>query len=90
MVNSKKASDNIPDVARRCPMLGHEVTFNYCLSAGNTLPCRKIFDCWFERFDITTYMKENFDEDVLKKITAPSKPKITSLVELIQKAKNTE
>lgn len=75
---------------RRCPRLGGPVTFEYCRQCGDErLPCWKVFDCWWEYFDITAYLSSNLSEDTFNKLvnTKPM-PKINTLVELIERAKN--
>ena len=67
-------------------MLGHHVTFAYCRAGLSSQPCRKIFDCWFQTFDINKFMKEHFTDEEIKAILAPPKDKMTSIIELIQKA----
>ncbi len=79
--------DNRDKEAIRCRMLGHEVNFAYCRQVTNQLPCRKILDCWFERFDVAQFVRENYSAEEIAKILAPPKPRITSIVELIQQAK---
>jgi hypothetical protein len=71
----------------RCRMLGHQVPFSYCRLLNSGLPCSRILDCWFERFDIEDFMKRHYSEEELKKILSPPKPKITTLIELIEKAR---
>ena len=40
-------------LVRRCPRLGGEVAFGYCkVCGGEKTPCFKVFDCWWERFDV--------------------------------------
>ncbi len=73
---------------RRCPMLGHQIAFQYCRSCNRELPCSKIYDCWFQTIPIQQYMQEHFDNNVLKRISAPTKPKMLSLLELIDKARS--
>jgi hypothetical protein len=70
-----------------CPMLGHDVPFSYCRQPGQEIPCRKIFDCWWEKFDIQTFIAENYSEEIREEITAPPKPKMLSLLELIEEAR---
>ncbi|MBW1988515.1 MAG: hypothetical protein JRI97_03115 [Deltaproteobacteria bacterium] len=77
-----------PRISRRCPRLGSEVPFSYCEEAGEPGPCFKVFDCWWETFDVVAYMKarlsrEAFEELVRKK----PKPKVASLVDLVQQAR---
>ena len=74
---------------RRCPRLGSPVTFQYCKECGDDKKlCWKVIDCWYEYFDIMTYLKENLPENELKMlIESKPKPKISSIIELIAKAK---
>jgi len=68
-------------------MLGHEVPFSYCRSPAAELPCRKIFDCWWEAFDVEGFIREHFSPQQVSKILVPSKPKTATIVELIEKAR---
>ena len=75
----------------RCRMLGHEVTFSYCRQPGGQLPCRKILDCWFETFDVEKFLRQHYSPEDIQSILTPSKPKLTSIVDLIEQArKNSE
>jgi len=67
-------------------MLGHHLTFAYCRQTASKQPCRKIFDCWFEKLDIGQFIKENFTKEQINTLLAPPKAKMVSLVELIQQA----
>ena len=73
----------------RCPKLGGPISFEYCRADGdNGLPCYKIADCWWESFDIMSYLKDNLPEDKLNRLlSSKPEPKILSLVELIEKTK---
>ncbi len=71
----------------RCAMLGHLVSFTYCMAPGSDLPCRKILDCWHERIDIAAFLNEILSPEEMESITAPVKPKVMQLLELVQKAK---
>ncbi len=74
---------------RRCPRLGHEVSFDYCLTCGENVGlCWKIADCWWEIFDVVGYLRKHYPEDtVAALLTARPKPKLASIVELIEQAK---
>lgn len=52
------------------------------------MPCWKIFDCWWEHFDVVGHLKSYLSEAVVNELanTRP-KPKMTSLIEMIEKAK---
>ena len=73
----------------RCRMLGHEVDFSYCRQAGGELPCRKILDCWFERFDVEEFIRRHYTPKQIDDILQAPKPKLTSLIDLIQQAQKT-
>ena len=78
-----------PERKHHCPRLGHEVSFSYCLGCGeNGGPCWKIADCWWETFDVLGYLKEKYPEEMVSALlNARPKPKITSILELIEQAK---
>ena len=79
-----------PDnLQRRCPRLGGPVTFKYCRFAGEAgRPCWKIADCWWERFDVMTYLQAVLSEEELKSLLeARPKPKVASILELIEQAR---
>jgi len=73
--------------SRRCPMLGHTVPFSYCRAPGRDLPCGRIFDCWWETFDVVAFIRAHFSEADIARITAPPPDKRATLVELIERAK---
>jgi hypothetical protein len=73
-------------LSQRCPMLGHEVPFSYCRQPGQEVPCRKIFDCWWETFDIKKFIEENYSRETRAAILQPPKPKVLSLLEIIEQA----
>ena len=68
-------------------MLGHFLEFSYCRKPGSDRPCRKIFDCWWETFDIEAFMKTHYGEEEIARIVAPPKQKAVNLAELIEKAR---
>ena len=73
--------------SRRCPMLGHDVTFAYCRAPGSDTPCRKILDCWWETFDIVAWVRETFGEEMPARLQAPPPDKPLTLFELMEQAK---
>ena len=78
------------DLERRCPRLGGDVSFAYCCAGeGDTGPCYKVLDCWWERFDVVAHMKANLSPEAFDSLKARRPPpnKMASLVELIQQAR---
>ena len=52
------------------------------------LPCFKTLDCWFEHFLVEEYLrKELAPEEWERVFNKPPKPKMLSLLELIEEAK---
>jgi len=71
----------------RCPRIGGYVTFKLCRSENNFLPCRWVVGCWQGQMDMNEFLDENFSGEELDRIFVPPKPKMESLVEMIEKAK---
>jgi len=69
----------------RCPRVGGEVTFRFCRFENNMLPCRFIVGCWQGQMGIEKLLHEHYSEDELNRIFAPPKPKIESLVGVMEK-----
>lgn len=79
-----------PDhLTRRCPRLGGMVEFGYCRILGEDgLPCVKVLDCWWETFDVVGFFRRNLSESDFQKIAAARpKPKIASILEIVEEAK---
>lgn len=74
---------------RRCPRLGHLVHFGYCRSGNDEQgPCFKVFDCWWDQFDVVSYFQRCLSQEAFDKLkSAPPPNKVASLVELIQQAR---
>jgi hypothetical protein len=79
------------DVLPRCRRLGHEVAFGYCRQESGGKPCRLILDCWWERFDVRGFLQAHLTPEVMAQVeragTAPPPPKVLSLLDLVQQAK---
>jgi len=71
----------------RCPRVGGDVNFRFCRFENNMLPCRWIPGCWQTYMDINTFLQDHYSKEELNQIFVPPKPKIESLVNLIEKAK---
>ena len=70
-----------------CRKLGHWLTFDYCRRENSNLPCRTIVDCWSERMDTGRFLEENYTKEEISYIFTSSKPKLASIIELIEQAK---
>ena len=72
--------------SRRCPMLGHDIAFSYCRRPGREIPCARVYDCWWEKFDINAFIDTYYSPESIAEVLKPKAPKIVSLVEIIQRA----
>lgn len=74
---------------RRCPRLGGPASFVYCRTSGDVdSVCWKVFDCWWEEFDVVGYMKNCLPEEHFNRLVhARPKPKMVSLMECIEQAR---
>lgn len=75
-------------LTRRCPRLGGPVAFKYCLSCEAGELCGKVIDCWWETFDVVRYLEDHLTPEQMRRLLeARPKPKITALVELAARAR---
>jgi len=79
------------DVLPRCRRLGHEITFGYCRRENFGRPCRLILDCWWERFDVRSFLEAHLTADAMTQlehaVATPPPTKVQSLLDLIQQTK---
>ena len=84
-------SEHDQDVLPRCRRLGHEVTFGYCRQESRRKPCRLILDCWWERFDVRSFLQAHLSAEGMDQVeragAAPPPSKVASLVDMIQQAR---
>ena len=72
----------------RCPKLGDEMTFAYCLREAGDLPCARIIQCWFRSFDVASFLMNRLTGDEWMRFTGvPPGNKVVSLIEIIEKSK---
>ena len=80
------------DILPRCRRLGHEVTFGYCRQETGGKPCRLILDCWWQQFDVRSFLQAHLSAEAMAQVeragAAPPPSKVLSLVEMIQQAKD--
>jgi hypothetical protein len=77
---------------RRCPKLGHQLTFAYCQREAGDAPCQRVVLCWEDRFAVRDWLRATLPENLWEDYFDPRPPnKASSLIGLIQKAqKNLE
>jgi hypothetical protein len=88
MIMKRNATPPDEDYKIRCPRLGHQITFSYCRIETKGLPCFKTLDCWHEHFLVEDFLREELTSQEWKKaFEGPPKPKMLSLLDLIEQAK---
>ena len=70
-----------------CSKLGHEVTFKYCRTMNEYLPCQNIFTCFANLFQIKDYIDKHYSKEKIRYFSKPSKPKIEQIYDIITKVK---
>jgi hypothetical protein len=80
------------DVLPRCRRLGQEVLFGYCRQETGGHPCRLILDCWWEHFDVRTFLQAHLPEEAMSQVeragTSPLPSKVLSLLDIVQQARD--
>jgi hypothetical protein len=72
----------------RCRRLGNPVPFSYCRIENKGLPCSMIVDCWYDHFMIEDFLRQELAPEEWDRVfNQPRKPKVLTLVELIEEAK---
>ncbi|MCX5849737.1 MAG: hypothetical protein NTW65_09845 [Deltaproteobacteria bacterium] len=73
----------------RCPKLGDEITFSYCIQESGNLPCARIIRCWQAAFEVAALLKEHLTTGQWEQFTCTQpKDKVTNLIEIIEEAKS--
>lgn len=84
--------EKIYTLERRCPRMGGSIQFSYCRSNGGDdgetqKVCFKILDCWWEYFDVVSYLKSRLTPEEFRNLEMiKPRPKISTIIDLIQKA----
>ena len=61
------------------------------MAPGEPTPCYKILDCWWEVFDVTSYLKDSVPEGAFKGLFEDRRrpDRLNTILELIEKYKKT-
>ena len=83
-----KKSEPLDDAFQiRCPRLGHQIAFSYCRHENRGAPCFKTLDCWHEHFLVEEHLRVELSaEQMQDRLERRPKPKMVSLLELIEQA----
>lgn len=92
-MNEMIRTDSPPgdDYRIRCRRLGHEVPFSYCRSESRGLPCFKTIDCWYDHFLVEDLLRRELRQEEWDLVFAgPPRPKVLTLVDLIEQARRSD
>jgi hypothetical protein len=68
------------------------VAFGYCRQETRGTPCRLILNCWWEQFDVRSFLQANLPAEDMAQVEragdSPPPAKVLSLVEMIQQAED--
>ena len=73
---------------RRCPRLGHEVSFRYCRAQEGATLCPRLLDCWWETFDVRAFVEEHLGQAAARGLSqhAPG-GKILSILDIVEQVR---
>jgi hypothetical protein len=72
----------------RCPKLGGPVFFEYCRVERHDRPCQSALICWSQLFDVEQFFRETMTPEEFEQcFLEPPRPKIVTLIELIENAR---
>ncbi|MBN2533844.1 MAG: hypothetical protein JXB88_13195 [Spirochaetales bacterium] len=68
-----------------CRQLGHHVPFKYCRLVQNGLPCKQIFNCWFEIFPVKEFVLNNYSRKEIETILTPAPSRLNTILDIAAK-----
>jgi len=72
----------------RCPKLGGEVKFSYCVQEGGALPCHRIVNCWQAYFPVESYLMSRMSQESWELFSRKTpQDKLATIIELVEAAK---
>lgn len=91
MASHFKKSQGPEELDTRCPRLGGTVPFRYCMAPGEPTPCYKILDCWWEIFDVASYLKAQLPKETFDRLFEDrNQPnRLNTIFELVERYKKT-
>ncbi len=72
----------------RCPQLGGPVPFRHCRRSGvDSLPCRKLAECWGSSVDIPAFLAAAYTPDEIQAaFGAPAKSRLDIIFDTLDRA----
>jgi hypothetical protein len=87
----EKVEESIDRKEIRCPKLGHQIPFRYCQKENIGLPCSRALKCWGPWPEAIDCLRGLLSRETWDRcFNNPPKPKMVTLLDLIERAKNAE
>ena len=77
------------EIEVRCPRLGGEVTFGYCRTVSDGLPCNRALICFERKFPVADYFRRVLRETTFRQCfeEPPPEDRYQSLLRTVSKTK---
>ena len=85
MTNSVDAPLDIHDQVSHfwCPLLGQPMSFGYCRSMQNGLPCHRVLTCFEPHFNVAEFLEQNYSLEQREQFLAPAKGRMETVAEAL-------
>jgi hypothetical protein len=77
--------DQFDEKQTYCKQLGHHVPFKYCRLVNNKLPCKQVFNCWFEIFPVREFVLSNYTKKEIEAILSPAPSRLDTILDIAKK-----
>jgi hypothetical protein len=75
-------------IEMRCPQLGGEVTFRFCRTLSEGLPCPRALVCFESRFPVEQFFRSALREETFRRIFLSTPPgRVEKLLQTVSEAK---
>jgi len=79
--------EDFDSLSIRCPKLGGSVTFEYCRTLNDGLPCATALGCWAGRFDVVSFLESNYSPEQLQRTLTARRGRLALILEAIEQAR---
>ena len=71
-----------------CPKLGHHLTFKYCRSENQGVPCSRVVKCCSDKIPVDEYIRDNLSTEETQVVFQEPQPKMNSILSILQRVNN--
>ena len=81
------AIESFDHLSIRCPKLGGSVTFEYCRTLNDGLPCGTVLGCWTGCFDVVSFLESNYSPEQLQRTLTARRGRMDLIREAVEQAR---